>query len=316
MSEKLRRILVAIRDPKHVPVPQLRKSAAIAQASGASLELFHVVQDIGVVNPRNSRPVDEIALERLQRLERLPIFTGLPIRSHVVRDYPPHEAILKRAAASRADLVVAAPQSRTFGARFVLVNTDWELIHRCSCPLLLIKSKAPYDKPTILTAIDPVHAHAKPANLDPQLLRVGNAWARLLNGESHAFHAFLPLAAAVPMPTGQPMTGWLSPEIEELHSNQIAQMFRSVADKAGIAPSHQHLTVGDVPTEMKRIVKKTNARVVVMGAISRGALKRLFIGSTAERVLDDSSCDILVVKPSALAPRPTRQKKPSRLRAA
>ena len=35
-----------------------------------------------------------------------------------------------------------------------------------------------------------------------------------------------------------------------------------------------------------------------MGAVSRSGLKRVFIGNTAERVLDDLPCDVLVVKPA------------------
>ena len=38
-----------------------------------------------------------------------------------------------------------------------------------------------------------------------------------------------------------------------------------------------------------------------MGAVSRSALERLFIGSTAEAVLDKLSCDVLIVKPAAFA---------------
>jgi universal stress protein E len=34
-----------------------------------------------------------------------------------------------------------------------------------------------------------------------------------------------------------------------------------------------------------------------MGAVSRSALQRVFIGNTAERVLDALACDVLVVKP-------------------
>jgi universal stress protein E len=33
-----------------------------------------------------------------------------------------------------------------------------------------------------------------------------------------------------------------------------------------------------------------------MGALSRGALERIFVGSTAERALDRIPCDLLVVK--------------------
>ena len=39
------------------------------------------------------------------------------------------------------------------------------------------------------------------------------------------------------------------------------------------------------------------ADLVVMGAVSRSGLKRLALGSTAERVLDFLPCDVLVVKP-------------------
>jgi len=35
----------------------------------------------------------------------------------------------------------------------------------------------------------------------------------------------------------------------------------------------------------------------VLGAIARGRLREMLIGSTAERVLDRMHCDILVVKP-------------------
>jgi universal stress protein E len=34
-----------------------------------------------------------------------------------------------------------------------------------------------------------------------------------------------------------------------------------------------------------------------MGAVSRSGLKRLFIGHTAERVIDRLKCDVLIVKP-------------------
>ncbi len=44
-----------------------------------------------------------------------------------------------------------------------------------------------------------------------------------------------------------------------------------------------------------------HADIVVMGAIARSALKRVFIGSTAERVLETLPCDVLVVKPPDFA---------------
>jgi universal stress protein E len=41
-----------------------------------------------------------------------------------------------------------------------------------------------------------------------------------------------------------------------------------------------------------------------MGAVSRSALERLFIGSTAEEVLDRVPCDLLIVKADGFKPSP------------
>ena len=49
---------------------------------------------------------------------------------------------------------------------------------------------------------------------------------------------------------------------------------------------------------------------VVMGAISRSGLRRLFIGSTAERVLDLLRCDVLVIKPRGFKARVPRRRSP------
>lgn len=315
MNGKIRRIVVTIRDPKHTPVAHLRKAAALARASGASIELFHAIAEPVVLQPPGQETAEQTALRKLRQLERSPALEGVKVKSVTVHDYPVHEAIVRRAVASRADLVIAAPQPRSLGTRLMLRNTDWELIRQCPCPLLLIKSSGEYDHPAVLAAVDPFHGHAKPANLDPRLLNVANAWAQLLQGKAHVFHAYLPLAVAVPMPSGQPMSAWLSPEIENLHAAQVARALQTLATEAGIPAGQRHLSVGDVPSQLKRVIKKTNARIVVMGAISRSALQRLFIGSTAERVLDDLRCDVLIVKPSAAATQSSRVKA-ARLRAA
>ena len=49
------------------------------------------------------------------------------------------------------------------------------------------------------------------------------------------------------------------------------------------------------------IAQSLPADLVVMGAVSRSGLQRLFIGSTAEEVLDRLPCDVLIVKAEAIA---------------
>jgi universal stress protein E len=48
------------------------------------------------------------------------------------------------------------------------------------------------------------------------------------------------------------------------------------------------------------LTDRLRADVVVMGAVSRRGLARVFLGNTAEEVLDRLGCDLLIIKPRAL----------------
>ena len=65
----------------------------------------------------------------------------------------------------------------------------------------------------------------------------------------------------------------------------------------GIDPAHCHWTDVVINDSSPALVEEVDAEVVVMGAISRSAIDRVFVGSTAERLLDELVCDVLVVKP-------------------
>jgi nucleotide-binding universal stress UspA family protein len=68
-----------------------------------------------------------------------------------------------------------------------------------------------------------------------------------------------------------------------------------------IPPGHRHLLAGDPRDVIPQVARSIGADIVVAGALSRSGLKRLLIGNTAERLLDELSCDLLIVKPAEFA---------------
>ena len=68
-----------------------------------------------------------------------------------------------------------------------------------------------------------------------------------------------------------------------------------------IPEDHIHLRQGTPQEELTAAVERLDADFVVMGSVSRSALDRMLLGSTAERVLDHVTCDLLLVKPPGLA---------------
>jgi universal stress protein E len=156
----------------------------------------------------------------------------------------------------------------------------------------------------VLAAIDPSHAHAKPANLDKQILRAGAQLVHALHGELHALHALLPPMPVAPaMPDGPLIdVGLESRQLAEVAQRNLAR----AVDGFDVKRSHCHLVEGRPNDVIPRTARRERCSIVAMGVVSRSALKRFFIGNTAESVMDAVTSDVLVVKPADFASRVPR----------
>jgi universal stress protein E len=82
----------------------------------------------------------------------------------------------------------------------------------------------------------------------------------------------------------------------------VKERERVAAVLAGVVAGHSvpdarvHLEQGSAVDVLQIIARSLPADVLVMGAVSRSRLQDMFVGSTAERVLDRLPCDVLVVK--------------------
>jgi universal stress protein E len=166
--------------------------------------------------------------------------------------------------------------------------------------LLLSKSPRTAARPIVVAALDPFHAHAKPASLDGSILDAA-VDAAGSTSRVYAVHAHL-------MPQPLLVDGGLEPYWIPLTKEQIdayeAKHRRALersAGRADVPPSNVVYLRGDVVDLLPRATKRLRADLVVMGAVSRSGLKRLFIGNSAERLLDKLECDVLVVKPRRFA---------------
>jgi universal stress protein E len=317
------RILLAVRDVEALSPAVLRKAAQLARSARSRLEVYHAIAEPVVLMPPRTAPANanyEHVLQsaarksqaRLEKAVARARLRGLRVHCRADWDYPAFEAVVRRAKAMRADLVVAIVRRHAPTARFFLRNVDWELIRHCQAPLLLLKSSRPYKRSTVLAAVDPLHAADKPARLDRKLLSIGARAANKLRGSLHMVHAWQPLAvAAVPM-AGMPGPMWLPQAAEDQHSRSIEKAFVRLARAAAVPPNRRHLLLGTVPDVFSSALKASKAQVMVMGAISRRGIARLLIGNTAERMLDELPCDVLVVKPPGFANKvPDKPRGPS-----
>ena len=86
--------------------------------------------------------------------------------------------------------VIKGTEYHSIAERAIFVDTDWQLIRTCPFPLWLVKPHQLREEPVIVAAVDPVHSHDKPANLDQMIVDTAQAITGLAGGEVHLLHTY------------------------------------------------------------------------------------------------------------------------------
>lgn len=296
----LRNILVIV-DPTATQQPAVAKGATLAEKFGARLDLFicntKATRNVRLAEHLRDSPVATDSSKLLESLAGPLRKRGLNVTTEVVAADPLHTALLERVRNTCADLVVKDTHHHSLAKRTFLTHTDWELIRGCHVPLLLVKAKEWSSPIRVGAAIDPGHHDDKPRLLDRCILEQAASVAERLGGEVHAIHAYIPAAiattAAVSVP---PMVIDIPPEVLERERREKHAELVALTSDYRVAQGNIHLEAGSVNEVLCRLARELGIDVMTMGAVSRSALKRILIGSTAEAVLEQLPCDLLIVK--------------------
>jgi universal stress protein E len=309
---EIRRILVPVRHYEARTLPVLAKAAQLAKACGATVELFH---DLATPVLNEALGTPGYTLRSIKHAARHAVLAGLErhaapwrrrgvaVETCTVWDYPPAEAIVRRALASAADLIVVARHER-HRMPALLGLTDWELLRHSPVPVLLVKREEPYRRPRVLAALDPEHAFAKTSGLDRRILEEATALSGALRGSLAAVHAYQPLP--LPPPPGMLLDNHIPQRLLEAAEGVARRSLEQALEGTAVRASQRHVVEGSPVVVIPALARKLRSAIVVMGAVSRSGLKRLFIGNTAEKIMDALSCDLLVVKPPHFASRVPR----------
>ena len=283
-------ILVVV-DPTAGPnQPVLERASWLAKQGGARLELFACDFDATIESGRIEAGAREQLLQRhrqlLEDLAKPLRDLGLTVTVDVVWDHPLDAAVVKKAAAHDYWLVAKDTHHHNVLQRTLLTQTDWHLIRMCPAPLLLVKDRPLATEPNVMAAVDPVNEHDKPAALDDRIFGFASDLTRVVRGHLHIVHAF-----------STPMGVELPPDVRDVMANEHRAAMKEFLDTHPVLGDRSYLYEGLAHECLQQAAKEHEADFVVMGAVARRGLKRLFIGSTAERVLDRLPCDLVIIKP-------------------
>lgn len=215
---------------------------------------------------------------------------GFDATSAFTEEHNLAESVIAQTKEYEPDLVLKSTHHHGLLKRSLISNTDWRLIRKCPCPLLLVKPRKWVDHGSVVAAVDPLHAKAEQSKLDHLLIETGVSAASQFGQTTRVFHCYFPFVS-----TMFPTAAESSELIEELRVRHQTKLNELLANH-NIDPDCIELAQGDLVPSLTHYLERCNANILVIGALSRNVLARAIIGNTAEMILDDCPCDVLIIK--------------------
>ncbi|MCR9090592.1 universal stress protein [Algiphilus sp.] len=270
------------------PKAQHAQEAAfrLAREQGGEVHLLHVnVLSALHMEYRGLQKADDYVQSVLaacrDSLQAVPEPPDLRIERSVITDESPGRAILDYADKHGIDLIVMGTDHVGSPERYLTGSTVLKVLHGSRAPVLVTGNEgAP------LTGIQRMVVGTDLSDNAAAALR----HAAELAGE---YNAELLVSYVLPPPLATPY------DVEQV----LAAPDRAAAEKAlgrfldtlGLAVTPQReIRTGRAHLELMESVKAHGADLLVVGASGHGALGRIFLGSTADRVVQHARCPVLV----------------------
>ncbi len=278
------------------------RAKTVAKATGAELHLFINNENTLGEHSYIYEGIDGDFFEKQRKLftehfekilhNLIEEFTaeGISASSTFTENHHLAESIIDAAKKISPDLVIKSTHHHSALERSIISNTDWRLIRKCPYPLMLVKPQPWKEDGSIATAVDPMHVKAEQSKLDHVLLDGAASMSETFGQPVRVFHSYYPFVSAL-FPLGGETDEHLQ-RIEEQHRGKVLAAMK----EHDIPEAALELSRGELNSSLLAFLNRTQANLLVLGALSRNFLERAIVGNTAEKILEDCPCDILVLK--------------------
>ena len=168
--------------------------------------------------------------------------------------------------------------------------SDWQLMRHCPDPVMIVGDKEWKKGGKVLAALDLGSSSEEALKLNEEILKYSFQLAKATNSEVHACYS-------ISMPSALAELDFFDTVgYEKKMKESIDPIISRLIEKGGLNQETLHLVSGKPAKEIRRIVKKIDADVVVMGNKTRVSLRGRLLGNTARNVLRKVKADVLIVK--------------------
>jgi universal stress protein E len=299
--EKYKKILTVI-DPTTDDQKALKRSIELARQSGSEITAFLTIYDFSyemttmlsgeereamrqsVINDRQQWLDEKVAELKLDNIK---------INTAVIWHNRPFEKIIKKVIAENFDIVIKGTHQHDKLKSVIFTPTDWHILRKCPCPVLLVKEHSWPENGNLLTALNIGSDDEEHKALNKKLTLEAKYLAALIKAKTHLVNSYpgTPVNIAIEIPE------FNACEYNDTMLKHHQAAMKMHADSFNISPENTHVKEGLPEDVIQSVSQKIDAELVVLGTVGRTGISAALIGNTAEHVIDRLNCDVLAIKP-------------------
>ena len=251
------------------------------------------------VGPEALQPIVLTDRERQQLVTALDehvaadrVASGVAIETILDESVDIPSAILSYVASTRSDLLVLGTHGRSGFQRLVLGSVAEKVLRNASCPVLTVPPRAADAVPRELVSIQHILC---PIDFSPgsrRALEYAVSLAQEARGRLTVLYV-VELPADALEPPNSALVNYRATCFEQARTH-MKEIMRTTAPLGAAAADM--VVEGRAYREILQVAAEQQSSLIVMGVQGRGAVDRLFFGSTTNHVVRQATCPVLTLR--------------------
>ena len=300
MANKIRKILF-YSDGAKGEMNALNRAHAFAGTVGADLLVMGVVKEVSTSDVRLQKSINQIQQTLIydRGIELDSLIAGIKTEkanrasmTKLVVAGKDYVEVIRQAIKDKSDLIIKSVNSKAAIHNALFGNADVRLMHFSPCPVMVLKPSRRRSLRTVAVAVDPTMESLEVANLNSRLLEAGVSVSEAEGAELHLLHVL-----EHPLEEEKSTHKDAYKDLEQSLKADAERRLGKLAENISHLKVADHVLKGKPHSAIAKFVAKHDIDMLVMGSVARSGLPGLLVGNTAERIVNQIGCSVLVVKP-------------------
>lgn len=262
----LNKIFVIV-DPTTTDQPAFERALLSAKMTGTRLHLYAcITPDLAASDGGGAEQnVRQLLSEYMLRCQ------DAGVESVTELDSQEHwsQAAVRAAARCSASMVFKNSFEHRDVQRALRPTSDFTLLRLSSCPVLLVKDRRDWSHRRVLAAVNMESTDDAHIKLNHQIVSFAQNFTDAYGSDAHFVTAYS----------------------DANHPPQVGD-FASVC---GAPAEHLHVLKGSAAPVISALADEIEVDLIIIGTVGRSGIKGRVVGNTAEKILDHTEADVLVI---------------------